>query len=61
VKFKYRITVKKGLTTLHVVEGRPIPADQITVEEASTKIIETEAFLERLTGLRFHIDVDTLP
>ena len=55
---RFTITVKRGPETEARIEGRDGVADKITVGELGDKIIQAEIFLERLTGLRFHINLE---
>ena len=55
---KFRIVVKQGTKTVAEIEGREGVADKITIGELAEKTVETEAFLERITGLRFHINLE---
>jgi len=50
---RFKIRIKKGLETVAEVKG--ILESDVKVSELE-KIIETEQFLERLTGLRVHIE-----
>jgi hypothetical protein len=56
MKLAFRITFKKGPKVVAVVEGDGKDAGELTVAEVTDKVIETEQFLERLTGLRVHIE-----
>jgi hypothetical protein len=51
---KFGVVIKKGVTTLASVEGVPRNSELITFEDVN-KVIEVEQWLEKLTGLRFHI------
>lgn len=57
IKLQFRVTFKSGTRTVAVVDGLKDIAngDTITVGDMEN-IIQTERFLERLTGLRVHID-----
>ncbi len=53
---KFTITVKKGLCTKAYIKGtKDVKKHELSVEDLD-KVIQTEAFLEKLTGLRFHIN-----
>lgn len=53
---KLRITFKKGLEVVAEVNAvRPIDRDHTTVADME-RIIETEQWLEKMTGLRVHIE-----
>jgi hypothetical protein len=57
MKLKFKVTFKKGMEIVTSVEGiRIVDTDDMTVTEVSEKVIQTEAFLEKLTGLRVHIE-----
>lgn len=59
MKLQFRLTVKSGTKTLAEIKGREVDGD-LTIQEVTEKVIETEQFLERLTGHRFHIDVEQI-
>jgi hypothetical protein len=59
-KIRFDITVKSGAKTLAVVAGLDKDPESLTVDDIGERIIETEQFLERLTGLRFHLDSRTV-
>jgi hypothetical protein len=48
------VVVKLGEHPVAEVVGRDVPDDVISLYDVN-QIIETESFLERLTGLRWHI------
>ena len=56
-KMRFHVVVKQGVETLADVKGREdvITTDTLSVEDVQ-RIPDVEAFLERLTGLRFHIE-----
>lgn len=58
MRVRYKITVKNGTKTVATIEGREggVDASTLTVGDVVEGVQEAEAFLERLTGLRFHID-----
>lgn len=55
---QFQLTFKSGPKTIAIIKGRDegIDAAHLTVEEVTGKVIETEQFLEKLTGLRCHIE-----
>ena len=53
---RYKLTFKFGPEVIAVVEGRERPMDALNVGDITQRIIETEQYLERLTGLRVHIE-----
>ena len=57
MKVKFVIVVKRGNRTLTTVQGTHIEADAATLADVA-QIIPTEQYLERLTGLRFHINCE---
>lgn len=59
MKLIFSLVVKAGTKTLAEVKGREIDGD-LTVQEVTEKVVATEQFLERLTGLRFHINVEQI-
>lgn len=58
MKVQFQIVVKNGLKTVAEVTGREegVDAGTITVADLTENVIRTEQFLERLTGLRWHIN-----
>lgn len=50
---KFKLTVKRGLDVIAEIES--VAHTRIYMDELR-KVIETEQFLERLFGYRFHID-----
>jgi hypothetical protein len=57
VKVKFHLTVKRSTETLAIVPGYPVDAETLNAVEITQKILETEQFLEKLTGCRVHIDM----
>jgi len=57
-KTRFTLTVKSGAKTLAHIVGLDKEPNPISREEAEV-IIVTEQFLERLTGLRFHIHTES--
>lgn len=55
MKLQFKITVKNGIETRAEYYGREKDDYTLDSEDVAEKIIETEQFLERLTGLRHHI------
>lgn len=55
---RFTITVKDGLQVVATVPGRPGAGDHISIGDLAVKVVETEQFLERLTGFRFHIEME---
>ena len=56
MKLRFEVVVKRGLETVATIHGqRDIDASALTLEELGEKLTQMEAFLEKLTGLRFHI------
>lgn len=59
MKLKFKITVKNGPKIVAEFEGqREIDTSDgtITVADVHDKVLECEQHLEKLTGLRFHIE-----
>jgi len=56
MKVRFALVFKSGVTEVARVEGRPRPADLLTVEDVQEKLIACEQYVERLTGLRMHIE-----
>jgi hypothetical protein len=60
MKLRFNVVFKRGARTVHEIEGiREVDGDDITVGELGEKVIQTEQFLEKLTGLRCHINSET--
>ena len=53
---RYKLTFKLGSEIVATVEGRERPMDALNVGDITQRVIDTEAYLERLTGLRVHIE-----
>ena len=56
VTLKFRITFKFGPEVIAIVEGRERPIGALIGADITYRIVETEQYLERLTGLRVHIE-----
>jgi stage III sporulation protein SpoIIIAA len=52
---KFDVIFKKGTKAIVTIEGYNI-ANLVLNDEVTNKIVETEQFLERLTGYRVHIE-----
>lgn len=52
---KFSITFKKGIKTVAHIVGVEISKDLLSMSDLE-KVIEVEQYLERLTGLRVHIN-----
>ncbi|CAB4189656.1 hypothetical protein UFOVP1196_6 [uncultured Caudovirales phage] len=58
MEFQFKITFKSGTKTVAEIEGRennPLVKD-MTIREVTEGVLQTEQFLEQLTGLRVHIE-----
>ena len=53
---KTKIVFKQGPKVVAEVAGEITSG--VTVHEVATEVVKTEQFLERLTGLRVHIEVE---
>lgn len=54
---KFTLEIKSGPNSIVFLEGvKTLSGDQITMADYE-QVIETEQFLEKLFGLRFHINV----
>ena len=53
---QFKITLKRGQKTVAEVEGFDVRDDLPTVADVTAKIFETEQHIEKLTGLRCHIE-----
>ena len=56
MELKYSLTFKRGEETVATIVGYPVSPGSVTVEDATSKIIEAEHYLEKMTGLRVHIN-----
>jgi len=57
MKMQFKVTFKRGPKTVAEVFGvEPIDTDRLTVTEMVEGVHDAEAFLEKLTGLRVHIE-----
>ena len=57
MKLQFKVTVKASTKTVAEVVGREgIPVDKLTVKDMVSGVEEAEQLLERLTGLRWHIE-----
>ncbi len=57
MELQFKITFKQGTREVGSIIGRrPMPARDLTIEEVTQQVQETEQFLEKLTGLRVHIE-----
>jgi hypothetical protein len=52
----FRITFKKGPKIVATVDGDGKSYEELTVADVHGHVIETEQYLERITGLRVHIE-----
>lgn len=59
MRVQFTLTFKQGTNTVATVTGREggIDAADITIGDVVENVTKTEQFLERLTGLRVHIDM----
>lgn len=62
MKVKFSITFKNGTRTVAVVEGREGGQDaaDLSLGDVAENVSKTEQFLERLTGLRVHINLEQI-
>lgn len=58
MKLQFKLTFKQGTKTIAEVVGLAdrIQAGSLTVEDVTENVIKTEQFVEKLTGLRLHIE-----
>ena len=57
MKLLFNVTFKRGSKVVVIIEGqRPLGGEDLTIGEVVDKVLETEQFLEKLTGLRVHIE-----
>ena len=53
---RFKLTFKLGPKVVAVIEGLERPAEVLVVGDVTERVIETEQYLERLTGLRVYIE-----
>lgn len=53
---QFQVTAKLGVETKAVVLGRVLPDEEVSLADVN-KVIEVEQWLERITGLRWHIEM----
>lgn len=53
---RFTLTFKRGPKTVAVVEGHPRELEGLHIGDVTDRVMETEAYLERLTGLRVHVE-----
>lgn len=57
MKLRFKVTFKRGQRTVAEVLGQDeVDVTRLTVGEVVQQVTETEQFLEKLTGLRVHIE-----
>lgn len=56
MKLKFRLVFKRGQQVIATVTGEEVDTDRVTIQDVTDKVIETEHFIERLTGVRCHIE-----
>lgn len=60
MRVKFNLTIKDGAKVLAEVEGRERPGDALTVEDAVEGTRAVEALVEKLTGHRCHVNMQTI-
>ena len=62
MKLQFKITFKNGTKTVSEVLGREDvgAAERLTVGDVIEGVITAEQFLEKLTGLRVHIEQEAI-
>ena len=53
---RFKLTFKFGPTVIAIVQGHERQMGAMNVGDVTDRIVETEQYLERLTGLRVHIE-----
>jgi hypothetical protein len=54
---QFNVTFKRGQEVVAVIEGqKKLNGTDLTIQEAVDYILRTEQFLEKITGLRVHIE-----
>lgn len=58
MKMQFEIVFKNGPKTVTIVRGREegIETANLTVADVTEQVLATEQFIEKLTGLRVHIN-----
>ena len=56
MKLAFRVKFLKGTKVVAEIMGDTKGGEDLTIAEVTEKVIETEQFLERLTGHRVHIE-----
>lgn len=58
MKVQFKVTVFQGTKKVTEFVGREggIDVGRLTIADVTERVIETEQFLEKLTGLRVHIE-----
>jgi len=57
MKLKFNVTFKNGLKTVATVEGvKEVDTKDVTVNDLGEAVHQVEQHLEKLTGLRVHVE-----
>jgi len=56
VELKFRLRFLKGTNVVGEIVGVDRKLEHFRIDDLADKIIETEQYLERLTGIRVHIE-----
>lgn len=56
MQLAFRIKFLKGTKTVAEIMGDVKGGENLTIAEVTEKVVETEQFLEKLTGHRVHIE-----
>ena len=57
MKLRFQLTFKRCPEVVAIIEGqRDIDAANLNIGEPTDEVLATEQFLEKLTGLRVHIE-----
>ena len=57
MELRFVVTFKLGQNVVATIEGqRAVQLEDLTIDEVTVKTTETEVFLEKLTGLKVHIE-----
>lgn len=57
MKIRFKLTFKSGPNVVATVDGvREVDGDIVTVQDVTEGVIAAEQLLEKLTGLRVHIE-----
>ena len=56
MKLAFMVKFLRGTKTVAEIQGDTKGGEDLTIAEVTEKVVETEQFLEKLTGHRVHIE-----